>query len=345
MTEETTLTVPAPEGEPPCALRWSAVPGAEAYVVCRLRVPVRAADAKVLQAGGLDLLMERYVLPASCLVVGEDERVAWPHRLVVARLPGGRLRPAGEICWDACSEVDAPPLARFGPAAESWTAGVRVGRPPAPRPEPGPRLRTENLPVTSTLEERGTTARKPAALVEGGLTIREGPLVRPRAPTMSRTPSPLEAYERQLRPRRVAGATLPDLRTMRPATTPAPPTDTAPEHPAPLRWAVVGSTSLLLDAPVARAALRLLRGFVRVALVSRLDRQTLERRAAQIGVPLDGLFALPPDAPTLPQALGCGANEIVVFTLPDEDALPGARHVEVPPERLAEAAESLCDEL
>jgi hypothetical protein len=331
-------------GVAPLVLFWEAAPQAEAYVLCRLHVAVHPDNWRVLQVGGLDLMMQRWVLPAAVRAVREEEPGGVPHRLVVARLPGGRLAHVPTLrVWPGAPPPGLPELGEFGPLARSWSDGVRVGTPPPPADERS-RLRAPRHPgVRAEVQEPGGVSRQPPAFVERPLTVREGLQLRAdasRAPSAPR--SPLEAWEKQVAPRRRPGGSLPDLRVA-----PPPPAETGPEpaEPRPPRWAVVAAPTLLRDPAAARAAVRMLRGFLRVALVGLSDRAAIERWADQLGVPLDAVFALAGDAETLARALGCRADELVVFTLPGEPAPASARQVEVEPEGFAAAVERLCDEL
>lgn len=360
MSEQAEIaSIPIPSSAVPLFLAWESVPQVEVYVLCRLQVPVRPEHGAALMAGAFDLMMERWVLPPWAHGVVERAPGPAPHRLLVARLAGGRFLPVSSLAVVGEAGPNAVSLRDFGPPILTWSAGLRVGGGP-PQPEAAPPV-SYGVPFSrATVTERGSTGARPSAFVERPLSVREGRVLgqvgrgRGGRPLHS---SPLEAYEKELRPRQVPGGRLPDLRSpsavappsgvANPSDAPAAPPDLCEppgEAPTPL-WAVIASPTLLRDGPAARAALRMLRGFLRVALVGLADRAAIERWAGRAGVPLDGVFALPGDADTLPRALGCRSDEMVVFTLPGEAAPRGVRQIEVEPEGFAEAAEQLCDDL
>jgi hypothetical protein len=160
-------SIPTPP-EGPFAVRWDPVPGAVAYVLCRLEVPVGPAEAQVFFAGGLDLLMERRVAASSVLAVAEPDSGGWGHRLVVARMPGRRLMP---VIARAGADADGPPpvtLAQL-PVIGSWHGPATVAA-----DDPAPQLPQRPSPTRAFLDEPGSTGRSVASVIERGLTVREG---------------------------------------------------------------------------------------------------------------------------------------------------------------------------
>lgn len=334
---------------------WTAIDDAVAYLFCRVKVPITPEASAGLFAGGLDLMLERYVLPGDVHTVVDDmsqgasEAEPWPHRLVLARHPDGRLSPvAGLLVSKAPSgasadDVEAPGLREVGVLADDWTtpSGGRPGRSPS---------------VTS--------AGKPApSFIERPMTVSEG--VRMGAATRqakaSKPASPLEAWNKRVKPRKERGGRLPvlppqvvttieeqtptDSGEAAVATASPEGTETVEASEPRLEWAILASDGLSMRPGLARAAVRRLRGFLKVGLGGIADRQKLQRRADAMDVPVDGIFALAGDHANFANAVGCRPENIVCFVLPEDPTPPGARRIEVTLSELTEAADIFVDEL
>ena len=176
MNQQMTLSsVPVPSTAESFCVRWEAVPRATAYVLCRLQVPVGPAQEAALFSGGLDLLMERYVVGPAVMAIREARPSELRHRLVLARLPGDRFEVADFRL--APDDGDALPLEDAGPPAASLSAPIPVGT-PKPSASQGRYASPRRLSQTQ-VTEIGSTARNPSSFVEGSPTVR-GPDGGPR---------------------------------------------------------------------------------------------------------------------------------------------------------------------
>ncbi len=312
----------------PITLSWDLHPGASAYVLCQLSVPVGPKQATAFFTGGLDLMMTRWVLPPDQTAVSEPAERSRAHRLLIARQ--GRTLVAVSCRLEPGAA--GPLVESFGPPSDRWDAGPRVGSPP-PEPEsPGPRMRS-NVARAFVEEAESTPAGpKRVGFVERSMSVRYGPAGREADPL----PTIGQAYE-GLRPRGAAGSRLPSLSGMGP-----PDPGEAPGGP-PL-WVVVASPDLIIERSSARRALRALRGYFRVAVAGARDRGLLERRVDRLGVPLDGVYALESDSPRLAAALGCHPTQIVLIVREGDAVLEGAIRVEATSETLVSVVMELCQD-
>lgn len=317
----------------PITLRWDPHPGATAYVLCQLTVPVGPAQSGAFLSGGLDLMMTRWVLSSGTVRVSEPAERESGHRLVLAR-HGRALIPVECTLEPGGGDASAPPLESFGPAVDRWDATPRVGT-PASEPEAAP-PRLDPRPARATVVEPDTPpAIKRVGFVERSMSVRYGPAYGPAGSPSGPLPTIGEAYE-GIRPRAAAGSRLPSKRTI------APP-DPGEAPGGPPQWAVIASPELLVEVDSARRALRTLRGYFKVCVAGARDRGLLERRSDRVGVPLDAIYALEPDSPRLAAALGCHPSQLVVFVIPDVPAPEGAIRIESTAAGLAASALESCE--
>jgi len=338
-------STPIPAGARVLQVSWEPDPEAEAYIYCRLTVAVGPEGSTALLAGGLDLMMERYVVAGNVTRLCESSPRAG-HRLVLVRTKGQRLRAVEGCKLEAVEAAAEPTLDRCGPPVDSWLAGQRVGTPPPAGPVMAPR--GGSVRSRSFIEEPNTApAKRAPAFIEKPMTIREGVsraavLKAAEEARKNKPTTPLQAWEMKVKPRQEKRSPAPTTKPSPPPAVDTPPVEVVEEDgDVALRWVLVGSDLLLRTPGLARPALRKLRGWFQVGFTGMADRAKLQRRADQLEVPLDGIFAMDPDHPNLAAAIGCRIQAVAVLVTEAEDTPPGARRVETTPEGLSDAVAAL----
>ena len=238
--------VPTPDG--PFAVTWEPLPGMGATVYCRLQVPIGPDQLPALLAGSLDLMMERTVLHPSVDTVSEPDAGGYPHRLLIARSAAGWLSFIPTLAFSRDAPRSTPSLSDFGPPVDDWQAALRVGTPP-PRVTERPAEQDPNRVATATIAEPGYAGKRAPTFIERPISVKEG-RARRSAPPPPRTP--LEAYERKVKPKQVRAAPLPDKETIAKdaeaqVKEEAPPSAPLEREDAAITWVVLASPDLLQD--------------------------------------------------------------------------------------------------
>jgi hypothetical protein len=324
----TSSSLAAAEG--PFSLSWKGVPQVEVYFYCRLQVPLGPENVEAFFAGGMDLLMERYVLPNTVFAIQESGNDGFPDRLIVARTSSGALVPV-EKPTVQLEQPDGAELNTFMPAVASWRVPPHVGsRPPAQTELP--LNSSQNSKNQSFIQEPGRIGGRPPSFVERPMSIREG-LARKNTAQSTAPTTPLAAYEQQVKPRQLRASPPPDLTPVPKSPPPVAPQTPSQEEPAspddhPIRWVALLSPDYLQPGPETRKALRKLRGYVKVAVAGIDDRAFLVRRMDRVGVPVDAIVALPPESDILASAIQCTPRELVVVAPNDVESPQGIRRID-----------------
>ena len=336
--------VPTPDG--PFAVTWEPLPGMGATVYCRLQVPIGPDQLPALLAGSLDLMMERTVLHPSVDTVSEPDAGGYPHRLLIARSAAGWLSFIPTLAFSRDAPRSTPSLSDFGPPVDDWQAALRVGTPP-PRVTERPAEQDPNRVATATIAEPGYAGKRAPTFIERPISVKEG-RARRSAPPPPRTP--LEAYERKVKPKQVRAAPLPDKETIAKdaeaqVKEEAPPSAPLEREDAAITWVVLASPDLLQDPTALTATLRLLRGYFKLALTGVADRGHLVRRAERCGVPFDAIAALPSDSARLAEVLTDPPPTIAMVALADDPTPANLRRIEVTRRDVRSTLEALVEDV
>ena len=336
------VSTPVTSTAAPLEASWPPHPEAEAYIYCRLSVPLNVRGAAALLAGGLDLMMERYVVAKTETTVTERS-VRAGHRMVVCRTAQRQLLPVAGLALAPTSDTShASSLEALAAATTNWWSQPPGAHGSGARP-----------PTTRARIEEPTANRAAPAFIERPMTVREGRALKEAKDATAQTKhaSPSAAWESQVKPRMekrrvtdaAAALTTPAATEADPSEEQSLPEPTPITEELPIHWVLIGSQTLVRCKELV-PNLRKLRGYFRVGFTGLADRAWLQKHADHCDVPLDAIVAMTPEHPGLWHALGSPAGGIAVIVTTEDATSANTRRVETTPAQLTDTCDALIAE-